>query len=308
MENINAIPVFTAVIEQGSFSKAAGKLGISTSAVSKRISGLEAQLGVKLLYRSTRRLSLTEAGERYFGYAIQALHAAQEAEAAATELQNAPKGTLRVRVPMSFGRLHLAPLIPIFLKEYPQIDLHMDMSDTWVDVIAEGFDMVLSAGNLSDSSLVARKLVSLHSVLCASPDYLSEYSSPNTPQELLHHNCVLYAYQSTINEWVFTKNDEEEAVRISGNYQVNNSEALSESLVQGLGIGRLPTFIAGKNIESGRLVPVLSDYIMPHKTLYAVFPEKRYLPAKVRVFVDFLVQNLGGDNPHWDRWKNEVKI
>jgi len=302
MQDISAIPVFTAVIEQGSFSKAAEKLGITKSAVSKRITGLEAQLGVKLLHRSTRKLSLTEAGERYFEYASQALHAAQEAENAATELQIEPKGTLRVSAPMSFGRLHVAPIIPVFLKQYPQIDLHMDMSDTWTDVIAEGFDIAIRAGNLSDSSLVARKLTSLRSVLCASSDYLAQYGIPHMPQELIHHNCILYTYNTVVNEWGFIKNGEEETVRISGNYQVNNSEALRESLVQGLGIGRLPTFIAGSDIKTGRLVPVLNDYIMPHKAIYAVFPEKQYLPEKVRVFIDFLVETLGGDNPYWDRW------
>lgn len=302
MQNISAIPVFTAVIEQGSFSKAAEALGITKSAVSKRITGLEAQLGVKLLHRSTRKLSLTEAGERYFEYAVQALRAAQEAENAATELQRVPKGTLRISTPMSFGRLHLAPIIPVFLKRYPQIDLHMNMSDTWSDVIAEGFDIVLRAGDLPDSLLIARRLTSLHSVLCASPDYIAGYGIPQIPQELIHHNCILYSYHTVTNEWVFIKNGEEETVRISGNYQVNNSEALRESLVQGLGIGRLPTFIAGSDIEAGRLAPVLKNYSMPYKSLYAVFPEKQYMPEKVRVFIDFLVENLGGDNPYWDRW------
>jgi len=305
MQDISAIPVFTAVIEQGSFSKAAEKLGITKSAVSKRIAGLEAQLGVKLLYRTTRKLRLTEAGERYFAYALQALQAAQEAENAATELQRVPKGTLRVSSPMSFGRLHLAPMIPLFLQQYPQINLHMDMSDTWSDVIAEGFDLALRAGDLVDSSLIARKLTPLHSVLCASPGYLAEHSVPKMPQDLIHHNCVLYTYHTVVNEWEFIKNGEEETVRISGNYQVNNSEALRESLVQGLGIGRLPTFIAGGDIDAGRLVSVINDYVMPYKSLYAVFPEKQYMPEKVRVFIDFLVEHLGGDHPHWDRCWNK---
>lgn len=302
MQDISAIPVFTAVIEQGSFSKAAKKLGITKSAVSKRITGLEAQLGVKLLHRSTRKLNLTEAGERYFEYAVQALHAAQQAENAATELQQVAKGILRVSIPMSFGRLHVAPIIPVFLKQYPQIELHMNMSDTWADVIAEGFDVVLRAGNLPDSSLVARKLTPLHSVLCASPEYLQEYGTPKTPPELIQHNSILYTYHTVVNEWGFIKNGEEQTVRISGNYQVNNSEALREALTQGLGIGRLPTFIAGNDIKTGNLLPVLEDYKMPHKVLYAVFPERQYRPEKVNVFINFLIEKLGGDNPFWDRW------
>ncbi len=303
MQYISAIPVFTCVIEEGSFSKAAGKLNITKSAVSKRISSLEAQLGVKLLHRSTRKLSLTEAGERYFEYALQALYAAQEAENAATELQKVPQGTLRISAPMSFGRLHVAPIIPMFLKQYPQIKINMDMSDLSRNVIAEGFDIALRGGDLPDSSLIARKLAPLHSVLCASADYISEFGMPKTPQDLIEHNCLLYTYHTVINEWGFIKNGEEQRVKISGNYQVNNSEALRESLFQGLGIGRLPTFVAGTDIASGKLIPLLQDYAMPHKTLYAVFPEKQYLPAKVRVFIDFMLEHLGGDVPHWDRWR-----
>jgi len=302
MQDISAIPVFTAVIDQGSFSKAADKLGITKSAVSKRISGLEAQLGVKLLYRSTRKLSLTEAGERYFTYAQQALEAAQEAENAATELQQIPKGLLRISSPMSFGRLHLAPMIPKFLQQYPQIILHLEMSDTQSDVIAEGFDLALRAGNLADSSLIARKLAPLHSVLCASPQYLAKQSIPKTPKDLLLHNCILYTHHTVVNEWVFIKDSVEETVRISGNYQVNNSEALREALVQGLGIGRLPTFISGIEINEGNLVPVINDYVMPFISLYAVFPEKRYMPEKVRVFIDFIVEHLGDEQPYWDRY------
>ncbi|NMH66516.1 LysR family transcriptional regulator [Shewanella salipaludis] len=306
MLDISTIPIFTTVIEQGGFSKAAEKLGISTSAVSKRISRLEAQLGVQLLYRSTRKLSLTEAGERYYEHALQALQAALAAEQAATELQRQPKGVLRISVPMSFGRLHLAPIIPVFLKRYPQISLHMHTNDTWSDVIAEGFDIALRAGELPDSLLIAKKLLPLHSVLCASPEYIAEQGQPETPQSLIKHNCIVSTHHSLKNEWVFMQHDVETKVQVTGNYQVNSSDALRESLLQGLGIGRLPTFIAGNDIARGKLVPILTDYSMPHKILYAVFPERQYLPQKVRVFIDFLTENLGGDTPHWDQWKHNL--
>lgn len=301
MQDISAIPVFVAIIENGSFSKAAEQLGITKSAVSKRITALEANLGVKLLYRSTRKLSLTEAGERYFQYAQEALHAAQQAKNAVTELQGIAKGTLRVSAPMSFGRLHLAPVIPVFLKQYPQVNMQLDMNDTWSDVIAEGFDIAIRGGQLSDSSLVARKLAPIRSILCASPDYLQKYGTPKLPQELIKHNCILYSYHTVVNEWQFINNDEMETVRVKGNYQVNNSEALKESLIQGLGIGRLPTFVAGTDLKTGKLQPILNEYLMPEKAIYAVFPERQYLPQKVRVFIDFLVQYLGQDIPYWDR-------
>jgi DNA-binding transcriptional LysR family regulator len=302
MSLITAIPIFIAVIESGSFSQAAVRLGISKSAVSKRISGLESQLGVKLLHRSTRKLSLTEAGNSYYEYASQALCLAQEAEDAATKLQSVPKGRLRISCPMSFGILHIAPLIPKFLQQYPQIELHMDMSDSWTDIIKEGLDIALQAGELPDSSLIARKITPLKSVLCASKEYLERHGVPQKPGDLINHNCILYSYHSTINEWGFITNTEEEKVRISGNYQVNNSEALRESLVQGLGIGRLPTFIAGQHIKNGSLVAVLQEYKMPQKTLYAVFPERQYLPEKVRVFIDYLIDNFDRDKPSWDQW------
>lgn len=305
MNDISAIPIFTCVIEEGSFSKAADKLGITKSAVSKRISKLEAQIGVKLIYRSTRKLSLTEAGARYFEHAVIALRATQDAENAATELQKVPQGTLRISTPMSFGRIHVAPIIPLFLKKYPQIHIHMDMSDLTQDVIAEGFDISIRGGDLPDSSLIARKLAPLHSVLCASQDYIVRHGMPKTPQELMRHNCILYTYHTSMNEWIFVKNSEESRVRIAGNYQVNNGEALRESLILGLGIGRLPTFIAGENIQTGKLVPILSDYQMPHKTLYALFPEKQYMPEKVRVFIDFMIEHFGGELPHWDQWRKQ---
>lgn len=303
MKDISAIPVFTAVIETGSFSKAAGKLGVTKSSVSKRISGLEAQLGVKLLHRTTRKLSLTEAGERYFEYAVQALRAATEAENAATQYQKIPKGKLKISVPMSFGVLHIAPLIPVFLATYPEIQIQMQMNDNWTDLISDGFDIALRAGDLPDSSLIARKLAPLHSVLCASPTYIEKHGRPKKPQDLTDHNCVLYAYHTVRHEWVFAKNGEEETIQISGNFQVDNSEALCKSLTQGLGIGRIPTFIAGEEIEKGNLAPLLNDYKMPFKTLYAAFPEKQFLPEKIRVFLDFLSDNLGGDNPQWDSWR-----
>ena len=302
MQDIGAIPVFTAIIEQGSFSKAAVSLGLTKSAVSKRITGLEAQLGVRLLNRSTRKLSLTEAGERYYIHAQEAVQAADEAERAATELQKIARGTLRVVVPMSFGLSHLAPLIPKFLQQYPQITFHMEMSDNWIDIIAEGIDIAIRTDSPSDAALIGRKLVPLRSVLCASPDYLTRCGTPQSLSDITQHNCLLYNYHTVLNEWVFSKDGAEQTIRVAGNYQVNNSEALRQSILQGLGIGRLPTFVAGEDIKAGRLVPLMTAYKMPHKTLYAIFPQKQYLPERMRVFIDFIAENFKGENPSWDCW------
>jgi len=300
MEGFGAIPVFVAVVENGGFSAAARTLGISKSAVSKRINQLEAHLGVRLLHRTTRKLSLTEAGERYFEHAAQALTAAGQAEDAVTELQGEPQGNLKISSPMSFGRLHVAPLIPKLLQRYPKLQIDLVMDDRKVDLVAGGFDVAIQAGNLPASTLIARKLAPVRQVLCASPDYIDRYDRPGTPAELSSHNCLLYSYSSDANEWTLIGEGGPETVTVSGSYQVNNSEALLEALREGIGIGRLPTFVAGPDLKTGRLVKLFESYSLPDFTLYAVFPERQYLPAKVRAFLDFAIEYFGGDQPYWD--------
>jgi DNA-binding transcriptional LysR family regulator len=300
MEGFGAIPVFVAVVENGGFSAAARTLGISKSAVSKRINQLEAHLGVRLLHRTTRKLSLTEAGERYFEHAAQALTAAGQAEDAVTELQGEPQGNLKISSPMSFGRLHVAPLIPKLLQRHPKLQIDLVMDDRKVDLVAGGFDVAIRAGNLPASTLIARKLAPLRQVLCVSPDYIDRYGRPGTPAELSSHNCVLYSYSSDANEWTLIGESGPETVTVSGSYQVNNSEALLEALREGVGIGRLPTFVAGPDLKTGRLVKLFESYRIPEFTIYAVFPERQYLPAKVRAFLDFAIEYFGGDKPYWD--------
>ena len=300
MEGFGAIPVFVAVVENSGFSAAARTLGVSKSAVSKRINKLEAQLGVRLLHRTTRKLSLTEAGERYFEHASRALAAAGQAEDAVTELQGEPQGNLKISSPMSFGRLHVAPLIPKLLQRHPKLQIDLVMDDRKVDLVAGGFDVAIRAGNLPASTLIARKLAPLRQVLCASPDYIDRYGRPGSPAELSGHNCVLYSYSSDADEWTLIGESGPETVTVSGNYQVNNSEALLEALREGVGIGRLPTFVAGPDLKTGRLVKLFESYRLPDFTIYAVFPERQYLPAKVRAFLDFTIEYFGGDKPYWD--------
>lgn len=300
MDGIGAIPVFVAVVENDGFAAAARKLGVSKSAVSKRITLLEARLGAQLLHRSTRKLSLTEAGERYFVHAVEALAAAREAEDAVAQLQSAPRGSLKINAPMSFGRLHVAPLVPEFLKQYPLIEIDMVMDDRIIDLVEGGFDVAIRGGTLPDSALIARKLAPLHSVLCAAPDYIAEHGHPSEPADLLNHNCIHYSYSSGAAGWTLLGPNEPVTVRTSGNYQVNNSEALREVLIGKCGIGRLPTFVAGPDILSGRLIRVLPQFRMSSQSLYSVFPERRHMPAKVRVFLDFAVERFGADQPYWD--------
>ncbi len=305
MESMNAIPIFIAVVEEGSFAGAARRIGVTKSAISKRISQLETHLGVQLLHRSTRKLSLSEAGEQYLTHAIQSLAAAQDAEDAVAQLQGVPQGRLRINTPMSFGRLHVAPLIPEFLATYPGVGVDMVMDDRVVDMVEGGFDLAIRVRTLEDSALIARKLAPCHNLLCAAPSYLDKCGMPQNLDDLLDHNCLQYAYASTTHIWQFIQNGGETvSLETKGNYQVNNSEALREALVAGVGIARLPTFIAAEEITAGRLEALLPQYKLPSQTIYAVFPERRHLPAKVRVFVDFLVAKLGGDHPYWEEMIN----
>ncbi|WP_445358454.1 LysR family transcriptional regulator [Microbulbifer sp. ANSA005] len=301
METIAAIPIFVTVAETGGFSPAAKLLGISKSAVSKRVTQLELQLGVKLLHRTTRKLSLTEAGEHFYEHARVAYKSAKDAQDAVLQLQGEPRGRLRINAPMSFGRLHLAPLIPVFMKRYPEISIDMILDDKVVDLVGEGFDIAIRGGDLPDTSLIARKLAPLKSVLCASPSYLKEFGEPTELEQLSAHNCLIFTYSRDVKEWGFIKDNHLHTIEVKGNYQVNNSEALREALLQGVGIGRLPTFVAGPDIEAGKLIPLFEEYQMPAKSIYAVFPERQFMPAKVRAFIDFAIEYFGGDTPYWDQ-------
>ncbi|WCN10961.1 LysR family transcriptional regulator [Marinomonas mediterranea] len=300
MDSQGDISILVTVVESGSFSKAAERLGISKSAISKRVSQLEAQLGVKLLHRTTRKLSLTEAGEHFFKHAQIAHQASKDAIDAVAQLQGEPQGRLKISCPMSFGRLHLAPLIPKFLKKYPKITIDLVMDDKISDIIGQGFDLAIRGGVLPDSNLVVRKLAPLRSVLCASQTYLNQHGVPAELEALSSHNCLAFTYSNDKREWTFMKEGEVQRISISGNYQVNSSEALKEAIIQGLGIGRLPTFIAGPEIKKGNLVALFEEYEMPRQSMYAVYPERHYLPKKVRVFIDFIVEQIGTDIPYWD--------
>jgi len=300
MKEFGTIPVFVAVVDNGGFSAASRTLGISKSAVSKRINQLEKHLGARLLHRTTRKLSLTEAGQRYYEHAAQALTAASQAEDAVTELQGEPQGNLKISSSMSFGRLHVAPLIPKLMQRYPKLQIDLVMDDRNIDLVAEGVDVAIRSGDMPDSTLIARKLAPLRQVLCASPDYIERHSMPLTPSELSQRNCILFSYSGDANEWSLNRGDSSETVQVSGSYRVNNSEALLEALREGIGIGRLPTFVAGPDLKAGKLVRVLESYHIPDHTFYAVFPERQYLPAKVRAFLDFSIEYFGGDQPYWD--------
>ncbi|WP_163391574.1 LysR family transcriptional regulator [Enterovibrio norvegicus] len=306
VDTFNAIPIFVAVADTGGFSSAARVLDISKSAVSKRITQLEAQLGARLFHRTTRKLSLTEAGERYYQYAAQASRAAKQAEDAVGELQGEPKGVLKVLLPMSIGQLHIAPLIPEFLALHPQLHIDLVLDDRDVNLIEQGYDLAIrTGGELTDSSLIARRLVPLHSIVCVSPAFHNKHRKHLTkPEQLVHVNCLTYSYSSNAYVWTFSsKSGDLCKVKVAGNYRVNNSVALRDAVIAGSGVARLPTFVVGEAIRNGELVALFDDYEMPYKNLYSVYPERDYLPEKVRVFLDFIVEKLGNGSAYWDRFE-----
>ncbi len=291
---------YVRVVEAHGFTAAAERLGWSKSVISRRIAELEERLGVRLLNRSTRRLSLTEAGRAYYERCVRILADIEESEAAVASLHAEPRGRLRVSAPMTFGMLHLAPAVAEFLRRCPQLEIDLALNDRFVDVIDEGFDLALRIGTLADSALVARRLAPCRRIACAAPSYLAERGEPGTPAELAGHDCLLYSYLAAADQWSFADAaGAEQAVRVAGRLRVNNGDVLRDIAIAGLGIVMLPTFIVAGALADGRLRPVLCDWRPAEVALHAVYPHNRHLSSKVRTFVDFLVARFGPE-PYWD--------
>jgi DNA-binding transcriptional LysR family regulator len=302
MENLADIAVFVRVVQRASFTMAADDLGLSRAVVSKYISRLEKRLGARLLHRTTRRLSLTEAGAALFEASHGAIERIEEAEAAVAQLQSEPRGRLRVAAPMSFGILQLGPAIAEFSRAHPLVSLELRLDDRFVNLVEEGIDVAVRIGALTDSSLVARKLASTRQVICAAPGYLAENGEPESPHDLAAHNCLLYSYQANANVWRFTAPDGREIpVAVAGNLRINNGIVEAEAAVAGMGILMSPTFYVGALIREKKLKQVLASYKLPDLGIYAVYPQRSHTPPKVRAFVDFLARRFGR-KPDWERF------
>jgi len=292
--------VFAKIVLTGSLSAAARDLGVSAAAVSRKLSALEARLGVRLLNRTTRRLSLTDEGASYHEACTRILAEISEAEAEAAARRIEPQGVLKVALPASFGHLHVAPLVPLFAARHPQVQIALSLSDRTVNVIEEGYDLAIRIAELEDSSLAARKLAPNRRVVCASPEYLRVHGAPRTPEDLPQHNC-LTSPDFQMN-WEYTARDgRRDMVRVSGRYACDNWEVLREWAVAGLGVALKSTWDVRRHLEDGSLVPLLPGYDFgTDVAIYAVYPHRRYLPAKTRVFIDFLAESFGPE-PYWDR-------
>jgi DNA-binding transcriptional LysR family regulator len=299
VDRIDAMRVFVAVVTEGSFSRAAELLDMSPQLASKYLSQLESRLDVRLLNRTTRKVSVTEAGTRYFEHAQQILASVDEMEHELGDLQQDPRGTLRVSAPVSFAISHMAGLVTDFQARYPAVDIDLQLNDRKVDIVEEGFDIALRIGHLKSSSLIARRIAPVRIVLCASPAYLARYGTPQTPGELKGHRYLRYSYleaagRDAIIQYLTTKDREHRGELVS-----NNGHVLVEAAIAGAGIGFQPTFIAGAAIAEGKLQQLLPDYETEPLGLYAVYAHRKLLPSKVRCFIDF-IDGYFGDPPYWD--------
>jgi len=304
MNRLNSMVIFVEVVNGEGFTAAAEKIGLSRAQVSKSVMQLEAHLGTRLLNRTTRRVSLTEIGRIYYERCKAILHDIDEVEGIAREQTSKPHGRLTLSAPTSFGLLHLNEVITQYLQQYPQVQISLSLADRFIDVVAEGFDLVIRIAELEDSSLIARKIAPCKRVFCASPDYLHRQGIPKVPQDLAIHPCLIYSNELKPDTWVLHGPAGIESIRVNGPVCADNGDILKSAAIAGLGITLLPTFIVGAELNAGRLQQVLSDYCPPEISIYAVFPSRRYLSAKVRTFVDFL-SDYFGDKPSWDEYESD---
>jgi DNA-binding transcriptional LysR family regulator len=305
MDYFGAMTAFVRAVELGSFSKAAADGGLKVSTVSRYVSGLETDLGAALLNRSTRRLNLTEAGRLFYERATEILADVEETRNAIRSLNARPQGLLRINVPSAFGRQHVMAHMKEFLAAYPDIRLDATLTDETVDLIQTATDVAVRIGALVDSTLVARKLASHRRILVASPAYLDDRPPPQAPGQLRDHECLLFALQPT-GAWYYRCSDDPEPLEIAvkGHLRANDSQTLRDAALSGVGIALLPTWLVGADIREKRLVPVLPHYEWliapgPERAIWAVYPPKRVVSPKVKVFVAFLLQRFG-QPPYWD--------
>ena len=301
MDTLGDMTAFVRVVEARTFTAAAQRLGWSKSVVSRRLAELEERLGARLLNRSTRRLSLTEAGRAYYDRCVRILADIEETEASVASLHAEPRGQLSINAPMSFGMRHLPSAIADFMANYPEVSIDLVLNDRFVDLIDEGYDLALRIGTLADSALYARKLAACRRVLAASPDYLARHGEPRHPGDLAHHQCLVYSMNSNADTWRLTGPDGQQInARIAGRLSVNNGDVLREVAVSGRGIVLLPSFLICDQLADGSLVPVLTPYGPSDIPLHAVYPHNRHLSAKVRAFVDFLAARFAPEPP-WEQ-------
>ena len=301
MDKFEDIQAFITVVDAGSFTAAAERLGSAKSAISRRVSALEERLGVQLLHRTTRAMNLTETGRSFYDHGVRILADLDEAEAAVQQQHGELRGTLRFALPLSFGVRHMCTPIAAFNKLHPNVRFDLDLNDRRVDLIEDNFDVALRIGHLSDSSLIARRLFDVRAVVCASPHYLNTHGTPETPGELEDHQCLVYSNLIDPNTWKFVDSGgTRRSVKVKSALSASSGDFLANAAAHGMGVVVQPTFIASAAIRSGKLIPILTDYSWPISPAYALYPPTRHLTYRVRAFIDFLVERFS-DTPQWDR-------
>jgi len=301
VDKLISMQVFEKVAKHNSFSAAARDMGLSKAMVSKHIASLENSLDVLLLNRTTRRLSLTESGAAYLERVKNILADIEETELAVSTLSSEPRGTLKLSAPTSFGSFHLARAIGGYKQIYPDVHIEMILTERLHDLVEDGLDLAIHVGHLDDSSLIAKRLASARMIVCGSPAYFEKHGIPETPEDLIYHQCLIYSPRTPANEWIFKKDNKKFNVRVSGDIRSNIGDALRVAAMQDSGLIQLPTYMTGLDIKAGRLQAVLEDYEPPESPINALYLHRKHLSAKVRTFVDYLYDILH-PVPYWDEW------
>ncbi|MEO0768944.1 MAG: LysR family transcriptional regulator [Cyanobacteria bacterium J06649_4] len=289
-ERLDSLMIFAQAAKHRSFSEAARQLGMSPSAVSRAVQRLEARLGTRLLNRTTRSLSLTDDGDRFYRAAQQILSDLEEAELSLQRSRSTPTGTLRINLIPSMARMHIVPALPAFTAKYPELKLEISLSDRRVDLIEDGIDAVVRVGISPDSNLIMQTLGSAREVVCAAPAYLEAYGTPQTPEDLLQHQCINHIIPQTgrVRSWRFQQNGQPVALNVAGTLTIDHAETATAAAISGAGIIQLYNFVMGDAIAKGQLVPLLPAYAPPGVPIAVVYAQKRYLSAKVKAFVEFM--------------------
>jgi DNA-binding transcriptional LysR family regulator len=300
MDRFDSVQAFVRVVEAGSFAAAARQLGLTTSAVSKRVTQLEAFLGVRLLQRTTRYVHVTDLGSLFYERAVEIVTLLDDAIGTLQHGQATPAGLLRLSSPTSFGMLHVAPALCDFHARYPALKVEIILNDRVVNPVEEGFDVCLQDAGPRPNSMVERRLFPLRRVVCAAPQYLATHGTPRQPHEVSQHACIQYSYLESGGVWRFDSPSGPIAVPIDPILRTNNGRIMLDAAVQGKGIAVLPTFLAAPDLQRGALVVLLPDFPFPALTLSAVYPRRQHVPARVKLLLDFFIARFGSEPP-WDR-------
>lgn len=299
MDRFEEMRIFVRVVDAGSFTKAADSTHLAKSAISRRLSELEDRLDVQLISRTTRRMTLTDAGRRFYEQCQRILADLEEVEAEINVAETSLKGRIRLAAPSAFGLAHLTPAITAFAQAHPQVKFDIDFNDRHIDLVEDGFDLALRISKLSDSSMMARRLAVVSGLILASPEYWNKHGRPKKPQALSKHACLEYSYRGSSGWRYEGPRGSTGSVRVNEIMSANHGYFLRDAAIAGLGVVMQPTFICNQAIEAGLLEPVLTDYKWLNLGLYAIYPNTKHLPNRIRVFIDFLAEQWG-DEPYWD--------